>query len=109
MKLPRDPRWWFTGICFAAAIVGGLWVRWQVGLPYTQEDFNRIRAGMTGAEVYDLLGESHEPDPERPDGFGFIRDQSWSGDEPLTWKRGGTSITVWFEGGKVVDKGGFPH
>ena len=61
----------------------------------TQENFDKIRTGMTQAEVTAILGEPTE---------------SSSMDVPVfsgtasTWKKDGTTITIQFANGKVVAK-----
>lgn len=62
----------------------------------TPENYAKVQAGMTKAEVYDILGK---PDEVSGGGIGKL---TVSGE---TWKGRGQTITVTFGGDKVVIKG----
>ena len=61
----------------------------------TQENFDKIRTGMTQAEVAAILGEPTESSS--------VDVAVFSG-TASTWKKDGTTITIQFANGKVVAK-----
>ena len=60
----------------------------------TQENFDKIRTGMTQAEVTAILGEPRSSSVDVAIFFGTAS----------TWKNDGTTITIQFANGKVVAK-----
>ena len=61
----------------------------------TQDNFDKIKNGMSGAEVRDILGEPTES--ESMD-LGILRTTS------SVWKDGGATISITFAGDKVKMK-----
>jgi hypothetical protein len=65
------------------------------GAKISQENFDKVKVGMTQAEVKAILGEATEA--SSLDVAGFSGTTS-------TWRRGDTTITIQFVNGKVVAK-----
>jgi ATP-dependent DNA ligase len=85
----RGARW----VGLAAILVSGLLV--GCGSKVTQDNFDKIQAGMTREEVKSILGE---PTESSGVGVGAISGDAW------VWKKDGTVITIQFVGGKVLAK-----
>jgi len=65
------------------------------GSKVTQENYDKIQAGMTREDVKAILGE---PTESSGASIGTISGDSW------VWKKDGTVITIQFVGGKVLAK-----
>ena len=65
------------------------------GSKITQENFDKVQAGMSQDEVKAILGE---PTESTGTSVGPISGGAW------VWKKNGTTITVQFVGGKVFAK-----
>ena len=65
------------------------------GSKITQENFDKIQAGMSREEVKGILGE---PTESSGVSVGAISGDTWS------WKKNGTVITIQFVSGKVLAK-----
>ncbi len=80
-------------IGLTALLVSGLLA--GCGSKVTQENFDKIQAGMSREEVKSILGE---PTESSGIGVGAISGDAW------IWKADGTVITIQFLGGKVLAK-----
>jgi hypothetical protein len=65
------------------------------GSKVTQENFDKIQAGMSREEVKAILGE---PTESSGVSVGAISGDTW------LWKKNGTTITIQFVSGKVLAK-----
>lgn len=65
------------------------------GSKVTQENFDKIQAGMSREDVKAILGE---PTESSGVSVGALSGDSW------VWKKDGTVITIQFVGGKVLAK-----
>jgi hypothetical protein len=88
----------FRGRCarwlgLLALLVSGLAV--GCGSKVTQENFDKIQAGMSRDEVKSILGA---PTESSGVGVGAVSGDAW------VWKKNGTVITIQFVGGKVLAK-----
>ena len=77
-----------TVILVSALLVG-------CGSRVTQENFDKIQAGMSREDVTAILGK---PTDSSGASIGTISGDSW------VWKKDGTVITIQFVGGKVLAK-----
>ncbi len=77
-----------TALLASALLVG-------CGSKITQENFDKIQAGMSREDVKAILGE---PTESSGVSIGTISGDSW------VWKKDGTVITIQFVGGKVLAK-----
>ena len=89
---------WLRGRCarwvgLTALIVSGLAV--GCGSKVTQENFDKVQAGMSREDVKSILGE---PTESSGVGVGALSGDAW------VWKKNGTVITIQFVGGKVLAK-----
>jgi predicted Zn finger-like uncharacterized protein len=100
------PVWvWLVGggvlVLFLACLGGGGLVYWLATGPMrnrvTPENADRIRTGMTEAEVKAILGR-----PTEDSNLGQSRNPAAL--HILTWRNGGNQITVTFRNGKVTAK-----
>jgi ATP-dependent DNA ligase len=73
------------------ALVGSLVV--GCASKVTQENFDKIQAGMSRDEVKSIVGA-----PTESSGVGAVSGDAW------VWKKNGTVITIQFVGGKVLAK-----
>ncbi len=78
-----------AAVLLASALLAGC------GSKITQENFDKIQAGMSREDVKAILGEPTELSGV---GVGTISGDSW------VWKKDGTVITIQFVGGKVLAK-----
>jgi hypothetical protein len=65
------------------------------GAKINQENFDKVKVGMTQAEVKAILGEATEASSLDVAGFSGTT---------ATWRHGDTTITIHFVNGKVVAK-----
>jgi hypothetical protein len=90
MKLNRTLKLGLAALAVLAIFMAGC-----TGSKITQDNFDRIKVGMTQAQVKEILAEATES--SSLDIAGFSGTTS-------TWRRGETSITIQFVNGKVVAK-----
>ncbi len=70
-------------LLLVAIVAVGAFVLWPPRSQVTQENFDRIRNGMSEVEVYEILGEPPHASGYRPDGSHAL---AWfSSDNPSLW------------------------
>lgn len=79
------------------------------GAKLTQENYDKIKMGMTRAEVEDVLGEGEEQasvgiNMPGMEGGGATMPQVSESAAVVTWEDGDKKIMVFFEDGKVAGK-----
>ncbi len=90
MKMPRILRVGGAGLMVLALLLAAC-----AGSQINQDNFDKVRVGMTQAEVKGILGEATEA--SSLDVAGFSGTTS-------TWRHGEVTITIQFVNGKVVAK-----
>lgn len=85
----------FSKLGVVALAVGVIFLSACSGAKISQENFDKVKVGMTQAEVRAILGEATEA--SSLDVAGFSGTTS-------TWRHGDTTITIQFVNGKVVAK-----
>ncbi|MGH7171676.1 MAG: outer membrane protein assembly factor BamE domain-containing protein [Gemmataceae bacterium] len=82
-----------------------LWIYGPFGNKVTQENLDKIKIGMTEAEVKSILGEPNVSNDANPRGNRSAGANRF-GVTALAWKRNNNTIAVMFLNGKVVGKAG---
>jgi hypothetical protein len=112
VPLPRV-RWkWLLVACLAAAVAVIGW--WQLSVRpsgrFTREQYDRIRLGMTPAEVSEIIGAWASSPNKKVYAMEQVESESAAELPPyvnVPWRRwydGDAEISIWYQDGKVAHK-----